>query len=135
MTGAGDRETSQSSRNQRIECIRAEFGRAWTSLQRPRIEDLLFEVPESDQWFLLRVLILTEIGLLERDGNVPDRIEYQQRFPEFREAIDGIFRGLETTSTIHESILLISTIDSSQQAVSSRSGLPRKSEDIKSKCC
>ncbi len=111
MTGAEGQGTSQSSRNQRIEAIRADFEKAWTGAQSLQIEELLAVAPEAERGDLLRALVRTEILLRQRDGILWQKSEYQNRFPGFREEIDCLFHELGTSSTVFHSLSLSSTIE------------------------
>ena len=57
------------------------FERAWKQGPRPRIEDHLAEVEESQRPALLEELLRVELELRRRDGEEPDPEDYAARFP------------------------------------------------------
>ena len=76
----------------RLDEICDPFEKAWKAGQRPRIEDYLANVPEAERSQVLWELLALELAY-RRDANEtlnPD--EYQQRFPEHAELIQGVFR-------------------------------------------
>ena len=58
------------------------FERAWKQGTRPRIEDYLTEVDESQRPALLEELLRVELELRRRDGEEPGAADYAARFPQ-----------------------------------------------------
>src|SRR6516165_4581472 len=67
------------------------FERAWTSGQRPRVEDYLGEVVEAYRPALLRDLMAAELDARRRLGERPTTAEYAARCPEHSDWILGLF--------------------------------------------
>jgi WD40 repeat protein len=66
------------------------FERAWNQGTRPRIEDYLAEVEESQRPALLEELLRVELELRRRAGEEPVPEDYTPRFPEQAERIEVI---------------------------------------------
>ncbi len=77
-TGGSDLHLSAVARVNEA-CNRFEL--AWQAGQRPRIEDVLATVPESDRPALLHELIPLEVYYRRKAGEDPRREAYEQRFP------------------------------------------------------
>ncbi|WP_169976690.1 tetratricopeptide repeat protein [Tautonia rosea] len=56
------------------------FEAAWLRGDRPRIEDYLSEVPESDRSSLIRELLVVELAYRRRSGEAPTSEDYVDRF-------------------------------------------------------
>jgi superkiller protein 3 len=67
------------------------FERAWKKGPRPRIEDYLMEVPESQWPPLLQELMRVEGELRAQAGEEPNAEEYRRRFPEYDDVIASVF--------------------------------------------
>ncbi|WP_406698436.1 serine/threonine-protein kinase [Singulisphaera sp. Ch08] len=67
------------------------FKDAWRMGQRPRMEDYLSGVEESELGTLLRDLLAFEIECRVNQGDVPLPIDYRNRFPGLTEVIDSVF--------------------------------------------
>jgi hypothetical protein len=65
----------------RIDAIANRFEDAWKAGQRPRIEDFVAAVPESEQAALLRELITLDLDYRRRLGEAPQPEDYHPRFP------------------------------------------------------
>jgi hypothetical protein len=69
------------SLTQRIDEVCNRFDAAWRGGQRPRIEDFLQGVPDTERHPLLLELIALEVEHRRRTGEAPRPEEYQARFP------------------------------------------------------
>jgi WD40 repeat protein/formylglycine-generating enzyme required for sulfatase activity/serine/threonine protein kinase len=70
------------------------FERAWKKGPRPRIEDFLIEVPESQWPPLLQELMRVEGELRARAGEGPTADEYRRRFPEHGDVVASVFASV-----------------------------------------
>jgi serine/threonine-protein kinase len=64
---------------------------AWRAGRRPRIEDVVALEAEPGRSVLLRELLAVELAARRRAGEVPDRREYLDRFPDESVVIDAVF--------------------------------------------
>jgi serine/threonine protein kinase/O-acetyl-ADP-ribose deacetylase (regulator of RNase III) len=86
------------SLDKRVDQVCDRFEQAWKAGRRPRIEEYLTEVPESDRVRLFRELLGLEIELRCDGGERPTPREYAPRFPGHDELIRAAFqhvRGVE----------------------------------------
>jgi WD40 repeat protein/tRNA A-37 threonylcarbamoyl transferase component Bud32 len=67
------------------------FERAWKQDPRPRIEDYLAEVEESQRPALLEELLRVDVELRIRDGEEPGPDDYAARFPHHTSLIRAVF--------------------------------------------
>ncbi len=67
------------------------FERAWNQGTRPRIEDYLAEVEQSQRPALLEELLRVELELRRRDGEEPGPEDYAGRFPHHTALIRAVF--------------------------------------------
>ena len=67
------------------------FEQAWKKGPRPRIEDFLIKVPESQWPPLLQELMRVERELRRREGEGPSAEEYRRRFPDHEDVIATVF--------------------------------------------
>jgi eukaryotic-like serine/threonine-protein kinase len=67
------------------------FERAWKTGPRPRIEDYLAEVQESQRPALLEELLRVDVELRSRDGEEPGPDDYAARFPHHTSLIRAVF--------------------------------------------
>jgi len=67
------------------------FEAAWRAGRRPRIEDALAPEEEPGRAILLQELLAVELAARRQVGEVPDRREYLERFPNEAAAIDAAF--------------------------------------------
>jgi WD40 repeat protein/serine/threonine protein kinase len=87
MNGASwsGNESLPLSMAQRVDAACSRFEKAWQSVgsqgERPRIEDYLVDVPESERPALVRHLIPLDTNYRRRFGEAPRAEEYQGRFP------------------------------------------------------
>src|SRR3954465_13629156 len=70
------------------------FEAAWRTGQRPRIEDYLSAVGETQRTALLRELLASELEHRLRKGERPDSREYLERFPGHAGLIAIAFEGI-----------------------------------------
>ena len=68
-----------------------EFEHAWRSGQRPKIEDFLLHLVESERSELLGSLLDVELELRRDSGEKPTSEEYEQRFPQYVALIRAAF--------------------------------------------
>jgi len=68
-----------------------EFETQWASGTQPAIEDFLLQVAEAERQTLFRDLLVAELELLGREGQVADESSYSQRFPEFASVVAEVF--------------------------------------------
>ncbi len=76
-----------------IDAAAERFERGWTNGERPRIEELLIDVPEPQRPPLLEVLVRIEGALRRRAGEEPSAEEYCRRFPEHVNIIAAAFKS------------------------------------------
>src|SRR3954468_5833712 len=67
------------------------FEADWREGRRPRIEDVLETVPAVERPALLFELLALERELRTRAGEIPDRREYRDRFPDQAAVVDAAF--------------------------------------------
>ena len=67
------------------------YENAWND-EKPRIEDYLCGIPESERWIILRELLLLDVALHRQSNDRPKLNEYQQRFPEYAELVEVVLR-------------------------------------------
>jgi serine/threonine-protein kinase len=77
----GRTEDLPATQVQRLDQLCDRFEAAWKAGQRPRIEDYLGAAPEPGYTELLRELIRLDVYYRRRAGDVPQREDYQGRFP------------------------------------------------------
>ena len=82
-----------------IDAAAERFERGWTNGERPRIEELLIDVPEPQRPPLLEVLVRIEGALRRRAGEEPSAEEYCRRFPEHASAIAAVFESAPGDTT------------------------------------
>lgn len=75
----------------RIDEVCGRFESAWQAGERPRMEDYLQDVVESERGDLLRDLLATELELLTKDGSFGEESSYGRRFPQFVDIIREVF--------------------------------------------
>jgi WD40 repeat protein/serine/threonine protein kinase len=79
------------------------FERAWKNGERPRIEEFLIKVPETQWPALLQELMRVESELRRRAGETPSADEYRQRFPEHESVVTAVFEpGRAASATVDE---------------------------------
>jgi serine/threonine protein kinase len=74
----------------RVDKACGDFEAAWQAGQRPRIEDYLAGVAETDRLPLLRELVKLEIDLRRQAGEQPLYAEYAARFPDHLEVVQVV---------------------------------------------
>ena len=86
----------------RIDSLCDAFEADWASGQRPRIEELLTKVPETQQPVLLYELLAVELECFHRRGEKPALDEYLRRLPATAhvEAIANLFSCATTTMVV-----------------------------------
>ncbi len=93
----------------KIDSVADEFEKACQSDQAPCIEDYLERLPELRQ-SLLRELLLIEVDLRRKSGELPKLDDYIRRFPNDRDIVEGVlYPATELKSTLDE---LVQTGDS-----------------------
>lgn len=80
----------------RLDAVLDEFDRQWHAEQRPRIEDLLSEVSSIDAGKVLEELLLIEIDCRRRKNERPERQEYEERFPGYRDVVGRAFANRDS---------------------------------------
>ena len=91
-TDPGDDPSLPLSQFERVVATCDRFEAAWRAGQRPRVEDYLGEVPETERPELLCELLLQELELRRARGERPTADEYRARFPSDGALIDDVFR-------------------------------------------
>ena len=91
-TDPGDDPSLPLSQFERVVATCDRFEAAWRAGQRPRVEDFLGEVPETERPELLCELLLQELELRRARGERPTADEYRARFPSDGALIDDVFR-------------------------------------------
>jgi len=81
---------------ERVDALCDRFEQAWDADDRPRMEDFLAGLDEKLQQAALWELIALELDLRRDCGETPQKQEYEQRFPQWKEIISGVFVELET---------------------------------------
>ena len=76
----------------RIEPVRERFERAWHSNDNPRIDEFLLEWEGAARCALFEQLLGVDLHFRKQAGQVVEPADYADRFPEFLEVIDRIFR-------------------------------------------
>jgi serine/threonine protein kinase/formylglycine-generating enzyme required for sulfatase activity len=84
-------------------CLR--FEAAWKAGHRPRIEDDLTGVPESERPVLLRELLALDLTYRRRGSETLDEEEYCKRFPEYSQVIRSVFREAGVEGALQEADL------------------------------
>jgi eukaryotic-like serine/threonine-protein kinase len=84
-------KSSQSGKVRRLDRLSDRFEAAWRAGQAVRIEDYLSEVPEGDRATVLRELLVVEMQLRSERGEVWQRDEYRQRFPDDLQVVSAAF--------------------------------------------
>src|SRR6516165_3952633 len=74
-----------------LELLCADFECAWRSGWRPRIEDFLIGLAEERRAALLAELMRVELRNREALGDAPTPQEYEVRFPDALNVVDGVF--------------------------------------------
>lgn len=82
--------------------IRGEFEAALSRGEQPRIEERLGATRGRERSGLLRQLLAVEVKYRYGGGEVPEPIEYVQRFPDDRELIESIVTNFKVGSASHE---------------------------------
>lgn len=67
-----------------------EFERNWLNGQRPRIEDVLAQVPADSQAVAFRELLAIELDVRRQKGEEVNADEYRQRFPDRTAVVDEV---------------------------------------------
>jgi len=91
-TDPGDDPSLPLPQFERVVATCDRFEAAWRAGQRPRVEDFLGEVPETERPELLCELLLLELELRRARGERPTADEYRARFPSDGALIDDVFR-------------------------------------------
>jgi serine/threonine protein kinase len=79
---------------------REAFVVAWQAGARRSIESFVNATSDSARLELFRELLLAEFSLRRRAGETPLLEDYQSRFPEFRDFIEGVFRESPTVHAV-----------------------------------
>lgn len=95
----GRDETDQLIKANRIDAICDRFEAAWSTPNRVRIEDVLRAASESDQPDLFVALLSVEIELRRDAGERLTSKEYEQRFPQWKQAIRDVFLQVRQSKT------------------------------------
>jgi serine/threonine-protein kinase len=91
------------SQLKRVDEICNRFEAAWQAGQRPRIEDCLATVLESERAFLLEHLLALEVAYRRDQGESPLPEEYRQRFPEYAGVVQTVLVGAGVPGAGHPS--------------------------------
>jgi serine/threonine protein kinase/tetratricopeptide (TPR) repeat protein len=71
-----------------------EFERNWLNGQRPRIEDVLAQLPADSQAIAFRELLAIELDVRRQKGEEASADEYRQRFPNRATIVDEVIASL-----------------------------------------
>jgi WD40 repeat protein/serine/threonine protein kinase len=82
-----------------IDAAAERFERAWKQGPRPRIEDFLIKVPETQWPPLLQELMRVESELRRKVGEQPAAQEYRERFPAHEAVITAVFQPAMAVTT------------------------------------
>jgi tetratricopeptide (TPR) repeat protein len=82
---------------ERIDSVCDRFEADWQAGSRPRLEDFLSQVEETERPALLRELLPVELAYRRRCGEPPTLEEYRQRLPRHVALVEGAFGCLSLT--------------------------------------
>lgn len=83
-----------------MDSVTGRFEEAWKGGTRPRIEGFLIDAAGISRVRILEELLRFELAMRRGDGEIPDRDEYRERFPEHAETIDTVFDASPHTPSI-----------------------------------
>ena len=86
----------------RVDQVCDRFEAAWSSGQRPLVEEYLTDAPEAERPSLLRELLTLELDLRTKAGDIPTFDEYLRRLPEHVDIVSDIF-----TEALHDPLFEI----------------------------
>lgn len=91
---------------ERIDKISDRFEGEFKSDEPPTIEGYLREVAESEQPALLHALLLVELEIVGKEGEMPTVAAYLKRFPEHADVVSAAFQDTENQppGTLHTAI-------------------------------
>src|SRR4051812_12427315 len=75
----------------RVDAACDRFEKSFRQGRRPRIEDYLVGVEDSERHLLLRELVALEAELRRRHGECPEPGDYRARFPDHAPLLDVLF--------------------------------------------
>ncbi len=76
---------------ERIDKVCLAFEDAWQAGRRPRAEQYVAEVPQSERPALLRQLLPLELEYRQQDGETPTKEECLARFPDHGALVEEVF--------------------------------------------
>src|SRR6516165_10578823 len=85
--------TPRSSVLEQIDQLCDRYENARVAGQQPRMDDYLREVPEAERSALFRELLKLDLHYRRQQRETPTEAEYCQRFPEYTDLIQVVFRG------------------------------------------
>ena len=101
------RDGGTDPRPLRIDLLCGQYEAAWKSGDRPRIDALLADCPDSQRSVVLRKLLMLELTYRRREGESPALAEYVRRFPgeiqiveQAFAAVQGLTGSVETSSDV-----------------------------------
>jgi serine/threonine protein kinase len=92
----------------RLDAACDRFEAAWRDGRRPRIEEALGDVPESERAGLFRALLELELDFRRGAGEAPSPEEYRRRFPRDPEVIAAAFAG---TASAPRTVAMVAAAD------------------------